>query len=170
MNVIKTIGWALLFLLTACVTDGDEPLTGQELVVGDRIPDFEVVMNDGRRVSDEDLLGNVSLIAFFHTACKDCQQELPMLQRFYEAYPRYPLICISREEGADSVSAYWTKEGFTMPYSAQDDRTVYQLFARQVVPRIYVVDAEGVIRYIYTDNPLVSFEELEKAVFSVSGT
>lgn len=55
-------------------------------------------------------------------------------------------------------------------FKAQNDRAVYQLFARQVVPRIYVVDAEGVIRYIYTDNPLVSFEELEKAVVSVSGT
>lgn len=166
-NMIRTLKWMVFFLcisLSACITEDEEMESGNNLEVGDRIPSFSIVMNDGSRVEDEDLLGEVSLIVFFNTACKDCQQELPVIQRFYEAFPQYPLLCISREEGEASVSAYWQKQEFTMPYSAQQDRRVYQLFASHTIPRIYVVDEEGIIRAVFTDNPLASYEDLVQAV------
>ena len=166
-NMIRTLKWMVFFLcisLSACITEDEEMESGNNLEVGDRIPSFSVVMNDGSRVEDEDLLGEVSLIVFFNTACKDCQQELPVIQRFYEAFSQYPLLCISREEGEASVSAYWQKQEFTMPYSAQQDRRVYQLFASHTIPRIYVVDEEGIIRVVFTDNPLASYEDLVQAV------
>ena len=51
-----------------------------------------------------------------------------------------------------------------MPYSAQQDRKIYQLFASHTIPRIYVVDEEGIIRAVFTDNPLASYEDLVQAV------
>ena len=152
----------LVFLLSSCITEGDK--VGQELVVGDKVPEFSVRMDNGETITAGDLMGNVSLIVFFHTSCKDCQKQLPVLQAFYERYPQYPLVCISREEKAASVSAYWANAGFTMPYSAQEDRSVYHLFAYQRVPRIYVVDTEGVICRIFTDSPLASLEDLLEAI------
>ena len=83
-SILKHILWLLCFSLSACILDDDETGEGNNLVVGNRIPDFSVVMNDGSRVQDEDLLGKISLIVFFHTECKDCQQELPALQRFWD--------------------------------------------------------------------------------------
>lgn len=168
---IKILFCLFLWLpfLSACIEDEEnENKVGTELKVGDNLPFFSVTMNDGNKVSTDDLLGNVSLVVFFHTGCKDCQKELPVLQRFYETYPQYPLICISREETEPSIAAYWEEHGLTLPYSPQSDRTVYQLFAQQIVPRIYVADAEGVIRRIYTDNPLAEFEELVDAVLEAS--
>lgn len=148
----------------SCIVDEEEPIEGNELAVGDRIPSFSVVMNNGQKVGNEDLKGNISLIVFFNTACKDCQQELPIVQRFYESHAQYPLLCISREEAASSVAEYWKRASFTMPYSAQDNRTVYQLFARQVIPRIYIIDKEGIIRYVFTDSPLATYADLVDAV------
>ena len=160
----KYILWVLCFSLYACIADDEEIGEGNNLMVGDRIPNFSVVMNDGSKVQDKDLLGKVSLIVFFHTDCTDCQQELPVLQRFYEAHSQYPLICISRAESAESVAQYWKKALLTLPYSAQENREVYHLFASQGIPRIYVVDMEGFIRVLFTDNPLASYEDLVKAV------
>ena len=157
-NMIRVLKWMMCFLcisLSACITEDEEMENGNNLEVGDRIPSFSVMMNDGSRVEDKDLLGKVSLIVFFNTACKDCQQE---------AYPQHPLVCISRKEDAASVSGYWQKQGLTMPYSAQQDRKIYQLFASHTIPRIYVVDEEGIIRAIFTDNPLASYEDLVQAV------
>ena len=162
--MLKWIMCILCISLSACITEDEEMDDGKNLVVGDRIPSFSIVMNDGSRVEDEDLLGKVSLIVFFNTACKDCQQELPVLQRFYEAFPQYPLLCISREESAVSIAHYWEQASFTMPYSVQEDRKIFQLFASQTIPRIYVVDEEGIIRMIFTDNPLASYDDLVKAV------
>ena len=155
----------LVCLSTSCVTDGeeDEPSVGTDLVVGDPIPDFSVTMSDGRRIDDEALLGQVSLIVFFHTGCKDCQKELPVVQRFYDSYPQYPVVCVSRAETENSIAGYWKENGLTLPYSAQSDKTVFRLFATQSIPRVYVVDAEGIIRAIFTDNPLATFEQLEDA-------
>lgn len=64
-----------------------------------------------------------------------------------------PLIAISRAEDAASVAGYWQEQHFTFPYAAQEDRTVYHLFAKSGIPRIYVVDAELTIRSVFTDNP-----------------
>lgn len=163
-SILKHILWLLCFSLSACILDDDETGEGNNLVVGNRIPDFSVVMNDGSRVQDEDLLGKISLIVFFHTECKDCQQELPVLQRFYEDYPLYPLICISRGQSAEAVAQYWKRESFTLPYSAQDNRDVYHLFASQIIPRIYVVDREGIIRTIFADSPLATYDDLVNEV------
>ena len=40
-------------------------------------------------------------------------------------------------------------EGLALPYSAQTDRAVYNLFARGGVPRIYIADREGTVRLVY---------------------
>ena len=155
------------FHFSSCVTDDEEEDKGTELNIGDSIPSFTVSLNNRKTVSSNDLLGNVSLIVFFHTACKDCQQELPIIQQFHDAYPEYPLLCISRAENETSVAAYWEQHQLSLPYSAQDDRTLYNQFARQGIPRIFIVDTTGIIRYIYTDNPLATLEDLERAVQSI---
>lgn len=158
------ISWVVIFL-SSCIQEKEVPTTGANLQIGDKIPHFTVKMNDGSTISEENLHGCVSLIVFFHTSCKDCQQALPVLQHFHEAYPQYPMVCISRAEKETSVAAYWKKQGFTLPYSAQEDRTVYELFAQTGVPRIYIVDEEGIVRFLFTDESLPELQELEDALY-----
>lgn len=151
-----------VFLLLSCIAEGDK--VGQELAVGDKMPEFSIKMDNGETVTAEDLKGNVSLVVFFHTSCKDCQQELPVLQTFYEDFPQCKLVCISREESTTSVADYWKEESLTLPYSAQEDRSIYHLFARQGIPRIYVIDKYGIIRAVFTDKPLANYDDLVEVV------
>ena len=161
---IVFILFSTCLLFSSCIQEKEVPTAGANLQIGDKIPHFTVKMNDGSTISEKNLHGCVSLIVFFHTSCKDCQQVLPVLQRFYEAYSQYPMVCISRAENEASVAAYWKKQGFTWPYSAQEDRTVYELFAQTGGPRIYIVDEEGIIRSLFTDQMLPEWEELVKAL------
>jgi hypothetical protein len=39
-----------------------------------------------------------------------------------------------------------------MPYSAQNDRKIYELFAKTRVPRVYICN-DGVIKAVFTDQP-----------------
>ena len=57
----------------------------------------------------------------------------------------------------------------TLPYSAQSDRKVYSLFSEEGVPLVYVSDTACNVRYLFTDNPIASFEDLYQAVSSLSG-
>ena len=43
-------------------------------------------------------------------------------------------------------------------------RTVYYQFAKSGIPRVYVIDKELVIRSVFTDNPLASYEDLAEAI------
>ena len=151
MRKMLFISSLLSLLMTSCIKDDQ---TGADLTVGDRIPEFSVMMNDGTAVTGRGLSQGKACIVFFTTKCPDCQKTLPAVQTLYEEYSpegvRFALI--SREEGVESVSQYWQESEFTMPYSAQNDRKIYELFAKTRVPRVYICN-DGVIRAVFTDQP-----------------
>lgn len=155
-----------LLIATGCIK---EEQNGADLKVGDMIPDFEVVMSDGRVVTDDDLKENVSVVMFFHTSCKDCQQALPVMQRIYDEYASesLPIVLISREQGKESIYTYWKENGLEMPYSAQYSRRVYKMFASTRIPRIYVNEKGGIIRHMFTDDPLPSFDAIKESLEDV---
>lgn len=154
----------ILFLLAAaamvsCIRD--KTPEGAELAAGDRLPDFSVTMSGGKSFSTAGLGGKVSLIMFFHTGCPDCRAELPVVQSIYEEYGQeIGICCISREEGAAEIEEYWQSAGLTLPWSAQEDRSIYSLFATYGVPRIYISDRNLTIYSVYDDDPLATRSQL----------
>ena len=165
VTLILTILCAFL-CSSGCIKDKVE---GVELKVGERLPKFSVVMSDGSQVSDESLLGSVSCVMFFHTSCPDCQRTLPVVQQVYDEYAQNGVlfVLISREQTSRSVRAFWAQEKLDMPFSAQSDRTVYNKFAQSRIPRVYICDKDGIIRYIYTDDPTPTYENLNDSISSL---
>lgn len=164
--VLCLVAFYSAFILSGCILEKD---SGADLKVGDHLPDFSVKMNDGRVVTDGDLIGGISCVVLFHTSCPDCQNTLPSIQRLYDEYApetvRFALI--SREEGAEEIESYWIEMSYNMPYSAQESRKVYNKFASSRIPRVYISDKDGIIRYIYTDNPIPSYDELKSCLESL---
>ena len=159
----RTISYLIAVLsLFSCIKEKPK---GADLDAGDMIPDFTVAVSDGTSLTGAQLRDGVSCIVFFTTICPDCRETLPHVQKLYDEYAdkgvRFAII--SREDGYESVSTYWMEQGFTMPYSAQFDRTVYELFARTRVPRVYIC-RHGEIKQIFTDQPSNPTYEVLRAV------
>lgn len=131
-----------MMLVTGCTSD---PEPDSRVKVGDSLPWFSVVMSDGRTVTPATLLGHEAVIVFFNTDCPDCRHELPLLQARYDAYPEVEYVCIARAEGAQTIREFWSKNGLTLPWSAQPDRKVYSLFATSGIPRTYTVAPSGFV-------------------------
>lgn len=152
----------LVLSLSSCIKEKQK---GADLGVGDIIPDFTVTMNDGTQVTGALLREGVSVIVFFTTQCGDCRETLPHIQQLYDEYAlkgvRFALI--SREDTQSNISAYWEGSLFTMPYSAQEDRKIYELFAKTRVPRVYLTK-EGLIKSIYTDSPVPDYDTLYESL------
>ena len=160
------ISLCMLSILTACIK---EKQIGADLKIGDILPDFEVVMNDGSVVTDEILKEKVSVVMFFHTTCPDCQQALPRMQQIYDEYASKGVLfaLISREQDAAEIDSYFKENRLNMPFSGQNDRKVYEKFAKTRIPRIYINEKGGTIRYIFTDDPVPSYDELKSSLESV---
>lgn len=152
--------------LTSCIFD--EPETEYEIKIGETIPDFTVKMNDGSTVTGRSLRKGPAVIVFFHTLCPDCQQTIPSVQKIYDEYlaKGVSFALISRAQQSSEIEPYWLENGYTMPYSGQADRAVYNLFATTRVPRVYICK-DGVVMKFYTDNPIPTYEELVSDVESL---
>lgn len=155
-----------MLLIASCISEPiDDTPSGSKLNIGDSIPDFEIKLSNGTNLCTNDLIGKNCLLTFFHTQCSDCQKELPIINEVYLAHQQdttWHFLCISRAEEYQSVNRFWQQHNLSLPYSAQPNDQIYRLFAYNTVPLIYVIDKEGIIRAIYTDNPLASREELEQ--------
>ena len=165
MWLMKNNVWFILMLLflSSCIKEKN---TGNDLQVGDALPDFEVVMSDGSVINDDVLKQGVSEVMFFHTSCPDCQQALPRMQKVYDEYVSKGVLftLISRGENSDDIDAFFVSKGLKMPYSAQSDRKIYEKFAKTRIPRIYINEKGGIIRYIFTDDPVPSYDELKSSL------
>ena len=153
--------WLLLtaaVVFAACsMGDDDDGEVTEYVKVGDRVPAFsvETVLADGSTAmfSTAQLTGE-TVIVLFNTSCGDCQRELPRMNDYYLQHRHekgFQMVAISRAEGAESVAAYWKEQGLSIPYSAQTDRRIYNLFASSIIPRTYFCSADGTVTRILVE-------------------
>lgn len=157
----------LMFLIvfSGCVTEDDSVNEG--IIAGDTLPYFSVTLNNGETVTTSSLRGKVVMIEFFNTSCPDCQVAFPAVNEVYEELkdnPEIAILAIAREEDAASISEYWQENDMTIPYSAQTDRAVYNLFATVGIPRTYIADKSGVVTFMFGDTDIPSADTLLKAI------
>lgn len=150
----------LLFVGCSSIEDGD--VVTERVNVGDHVPLFSVEMvKDGERSTfSTSYLTGETVIVFFSVSCPDCQRDLPKLNQYYLRHKDdegFQMIAISRAEGEESVAPFWKEYGLQIPYSAQTDRRIYELFASSIVPRIYFVSAQGVVTRVFIER----FDEVD---------
>ena len=151
MTYTRFLLMALLLLsVGACSMSDDEEEQTERIKVGDRVPTFSLTVENGGQVrsfSTARLTGE-TVIVFFNTTCPDCQRDLPLLNDYYLKHrdeEGFQMVAISREEGDASVAAYWEANHLQIPYFAQTDRRIYNLFATSIIPRVYFCGADGIV-------------------------
>lgn len=153
---------SILLSISACTRTSPECCP--ELKAGDALPQFSAISNSGTTVSNTDFDKGVGLIVFFNTSCGDCREELPIIQDLYLCYQnKVQFIAISRAEKENSVRQYWKDNNLTIPYSAQNDDTLFRLFAPHTIPRIYLIK-DGIIIATWDDNPIMQKEDFTKYI------
>ena len=79
--------------------------------------------------------------------------ELPHVQKLWDKYQdntKFALIVIGREETDEAVAAFRSKHGYTFPMAPDPQRSVYSRYAKELIPRTYLVSGDGRISFTLT--------------------
>lgn len=135
---------------------------------GDIAPDFTFSTEKGQAKKLSDLKGKVVWINFFATWCGPCRQELPHLQK--EVYEKlknnknFELIILGREHKWEEINKFTSDNKFDMPFYPDIERKVFSLYAKQNIPRNFIIDKEGKIAVASTGFNEKEFAEIIRKV------
>ena len=154
MNLHRSLLLGTAFLvaslaLAAATTDDDLAKTTLTKV-GDPAPAFAGTAITGEGFTLDQLKGKVVVLSLFATWCPPCNAELPRVEKeLWQAFRGRGLVVLAaaREEGADKLRPFAAKLGLTFPLVPDPERKIFSLFATTYIPRLYVIGADGRIKF-----------------------
>jgi peroxiredoxin len=162
MNGFRKTLWVVPWLLLILAAPG------WSVEVGEPMPDFSIQTFDGRNLTRAALDGNPVLLVFWNTWCPNCMRELPKINRLANKFDPQKLTVLAINTAINDTEnkarAYWTKSGFGFPCGFDHTFEIGQSFAIRGVPTLFLVDAQGIVRFKQAVLPADMEERLEQFI------
>jgi len=157
-----------LFLSSLNIFSQEDYMESSLVQLNETAPEFSFTTNDGKTVKLSDYKGNVILINFFATWCGPCMKEMPYIQKdLWEKLKnndKFIILSFGRDHSQEEVKKFIESKKFTFPIFADEDKSIYNLFATKYIPRNYLIDSNGKVIYASTGFSEKEFEELKATI------
>ncbi len=141
-------GWLWLSRPTA---EAQSDQLHSQPAVGYLAPDFTLQTLDGESFTLSQQNGTPMVLNFWATWCGPCRNELPALQsaaRRYDGQVRF--VGVDQGETAQDVQSFVDEFGLTYPIPMDIELTAADAYNVMGLPTTYFVDADGVIRHLWS--------------------
>ena len=152
----------VLVVLCCCVAGCGCPSVALEVAprAGALAPDFNLSTLEGQKVSLGEMRGKPVVLCFWTTVCGYCRIQMPYLQEaFDQKGGEVAFIAIDLGEDEQTVARFARDNGINFTIALDQDRAVGDAYNVNYRPTTFLVDREGVIRYI-KPGPFGSADEL----------
>jgi cytochrome c biogenesis protein CcmG/thiol:disulfide interchange protein DsbE len=169
---VQTVIWLILTGLLVVVGLGLKRAQLGTVQPGDNVPDFNLALFSGYEYNGQsavrlsDLRGKVVVINFWASWCKPCEQEAAALEAAWQHYQPTRQVVFVGVDYVDTEPAarmFMERFGNTYPNGPDIGTRISQMFRIKGVPETYVVDTQGVLKYVKV-GPFASAEEIASAV------
>ena len=118
---------------------------------GDQAPNFSFVKNDTVNMHLSDLKGKVVLLNFFATWCPPCKKELPKITEEiwnkHKDNEQFELMIVGRGHNQTDLRKFIEKNNYSLPFYADKDKKIFGSFAKDIIPRSYIINKNGLVVY-----------------------
>jgi peroxiredoxin len=160
---------ALFMIVIALALASGANAQDREVIVkiGENLPDFEVQLLDGGKLTTAQTRGKILLINFWATWSPPCLEEFArlkpeILDRF--TGPDFVFLSISREDTPEQVKTFREKTGYIFSVGMDPRREIFSKFATATIPRDFVINKTGKITYMTNGYTPKTFNDMVKHI------
>jgi cytochrome c biogenesis protein CcmG/thiol:disulfide interchange protein DsbE len=137
-------GLCFVFVLLAAFAAG-------ALESGSRAPEIELSDLEGKVVKLSDLKGKVVLVDFWASWCAPCREELPVLEALHHKYAAEGLVIVgvNADSERDNMTKFLRRTKLSFRVVHDVERKVAGRYAPSKMPSSYLVDRNGLVRYVH---------------------
>lgn len=138
--------------------------------IGQALPEIELVLTDGKKVTTSDLKGKVVMLQFTASWCSVCRKEMPHIEseiwQKHKNNGNFALFGVDMDEPVDKVKKFASDMKITYPLALDPGAKIFYTFAAKGagVTRNVIVDKNGKIVYmtrLYKEN---EFNEMKEVI------
>jgi peroxiredoxin len=143
---------------------------GYIVKLGQALPEIELVLTDGKKVTTSDLKGKVVMLQFTASWCSVCRKEMPHIEneiwQKHKNRKDFALFGIDMDEPLEKVQKFAADMKITYPLALDPGASIFYTFAAKGagVTRNIIIDKNGKIAYLTRLYKEDEFNEMKEVI------
>lgn len=164
----------LALMLTGCGAGAGSPSESAKgaahPLLGAPAPAFELHDSaGGPKQSLAANAGKVVVVDFWATWCQPCRQSFPTYQKLVQSMNgELVVLAISQDDDTKGIAAFVSETGAKFPVLWDDNKAVAESYDPPTMPTAFVVDKNGIIRFVHAGYRVGDEATLEEDVRSLT--